>query len=1024
MLRKLLGLNRSGLGHSRYSRSGQAPLIIILMGASFTLASYVLISTYTSVESNLDIRFQDERLQLEQTLMGSIDCQATMLQFDIDTPADLDSKCTQVLADQGAGPFVPMINSDGDNILNDYNTAGGYGDAGNWSFRASCYRSGATACVLVHAARPFKGGTPGNPDFKQRALGSQAETWKKLPNSPWLPQCCFGPPVCAPNTISLSPNPIARGNTATFILNPPAGTTSATITTTDGLLSNVDIPLSPGTLPFTPTANGINVTANVVLNGPAGETTCSTTYSVVDPPACDLDVISPSSPHVVTFGQPGTLRLTWTNNLDVSATPTSAELVSIQFPPAPETQMATSGTFAVPTQVAPSSTRVVTPPMGKTNQLANGFRAVYRARISNAAGSSMCDSEPFQICPLGSPVNLYLYQNPPGDSCTTCDYADGFTPPPGYSTMTHGFSISTVASFPPNLATISQNNSATLVDYWTGRTNLGGAGYGSPDPLFYAYASNTEAPGLIPVAQWTRLTGDQRQDSFLFPNDGSQAALESAFTTAGYNKTSANEFFACSYPANYTPTGSPGAPGVPGPSSPGVPGPGPSSVGPSSPGPSSPGPSGPSAAGPSGPSSGGGCRGSEPLSGQDTIVACGNSRQCKGVSTMREFYDFLCDGYPCMYLKNSIDAANVKWTCGCSSPMAPQVLDGKGFTIQNFDGKQQIQNPVSPGDMAWRASLFQRDHFAGGSTICNLRMDNMNVDTTFSWGSMISGFMDWASDGNTTFDNVHLSNSNLSSSGSVAGILGASGQNSGSGQTIRIKDSTVDANLSAPVVAGVVAFGASGTLIIDNVNVTGTLTALAGPKPGWESHGSGGILASNTWNTGSTALSILNSRFAGNLIINPGTFTTSSTHTSVYGGLVGGATTTAAGTLTITNSRFDGGIAGGTVRAVGGIAGQAGCRTTMTNVVSAGTIDSPDADYVGGVFGEQVSGTAMTYTGTSSTTSVVGKTCIGSAFGRARTTDAHSGMTISGSASGIGSVNTVNSNTGCAPSAALTCSSN
>lgn|GEM_PF-5497871 len=966
--------------------------MIILLGMAFTIGAWVMISTYTSIESNLDIRAQDERLQLERVLMDNTNCADTMAQLNLTDAASVADKCTTVQADQTTGvndpTFVPLINSDGDIVTESFDNGTGkkYGKSGNWSFRAGCFVSGPTTCLLVHSAKPWEGSIDPQNQFQPRALLSLQESWKKLPNSPW-PNCCWGPPSCQ---LIASPDPVARDNTVTFTLL-TTNVSSATMSTSDSRIpAGTPFPLSPGLLTTTHIVTG-SKTATALVEGPGGTSSCAVTYLVVDPPLCDLTITTPAAVggiHQVTSGQPVTLSLTWTNSSSVESTPTFAEIVAFNMPPSPEVQLPLSIAFPVPTSALPTQTLSVVPPVGRTDQGIAGFRGKYVAALRNSTGSYFCEtSNVAAICPLATPVGFYEYLSPP-INCTTCDHADYFNPGAPYTVMTHGFSVSANSSQYPNLQSVYNQYSASRADYWTSVTNLGSVleDYNMPPtPLFYAYNNSNEAPGLIPVRTMTKLHPAAAQDQFVFPADSRYAANVAAYQLQGYNQGATTEFHACPVTGNYNPViQSPGAGPGPGPAGPG-------------PGPSAPG------AGP-GPASGG-CRGSLPPVYDANISACGATQGCVGVSTMREFWDAVCDRAQCIYLKNNLNGADVQWTCGCSSPAAPRTLDGKGFSILGFNGK-------SPPTPSWQSSLFEYTE-PGTTRFCNLTMQNINLTANVpSWNGMLSGFVNTTSGLGSNFygDNLHITGT-IGPARMVAGIFGAPGMTIGGGN-VRLTNSTVNATLIGNVVGGAVATARGGNIEIDAVNVFSNITIAGGQVPGWTQLSSGGLVGDANFGGTAANIDIRNSRYSGTMTIFPGTSTI-----AAYGGLVGSESSAP---LAIYDSQFTGAINGGTVQAVGGIAGRAGCNTTLNNVTSTGSIATPNANNVGGVFGEQRADSLRNYTNVTSSTSVSGQNCSGSAYGAAKTIDNHTGVAATGSASG-GLVNTVNSNTGCAPISSIAC---
>lgn len=976
------------------SESGQAPLMIILLGMAFTVGAWTMISTYTSVESNLDIRAQDERLHLEQVLMDNTNCADTMAQIGLTDAASITEKCTTSFSDQTTGitnpTFVPLINSDGDIVTESFDNSAGkkYGKSGNWSFRAGCFASGATTCLLVHSAKPWEGPTDPQNQFQPRALLGREESWKKLPNSPW-PNCCWGPPSCR---LFVSPDPVARDNTVTFTMV-TTNASSATMSTSDSRIpAGTPFPLSPGILTTTHLVTGAK-TATAVVVGPGGTSSCSVSYLVVDPPLCDLTITTPAAVggiHQVTSGQPVTLSLTWTNSSSVESTPTLAEIVAFNMPPSPEVQLPLSIAFPVPTSGVPTQTLSVVPPVGRTDQGIAGFRGKYVAALRNATGSSFCETTNVAaICPLSTPVGFYEYLSPPVN-CTTCDRADYFNPGAPYTVMTHGFSVASNSSQFPNLQTVFQQYSASRADFWTSVTNQGSVleDYNMPPtPLFYAYNNSNEAPGLIPIRTMTKTHPATAQDQFVFPADSRYAANIAAYQGQGYTQGATNEFHACPVPGNYNPVvQSPGA----------GPGPGPGAPGPGAPGPSSPGP---------GPGPSGGCRGSLPPVYDANISACGSTQNCVGVSTMREFWDAVCDNAQCIYLKNNLNGADVQWTCGCSSPMAPRTLDGKGFSIVGFNGKTTSAS-------SWHSSLFEYTGL-GTTRFCNLTMQNINLTSNVaSWNGMLAGFVNSTSGIGTTFygDNLHVTGT-IGPARMVAGIFGAPGFTIG-GANVNLTNSTVSATLIGNVVGGAVATARGGNVQLDAVNVSSNITVAGGQVPGWTQLSSGGLVGDANFGGTAANIEIRNSRYSGTMTLFPGTSTI-----AAYGGLVGSESSAP---LAIYDSLFSGTINGGTVQAVGGIAGRAGCNTTMTNVASTGSIATPNSANVGGVFGEQRADSLRNYINVTSSTNVSGSSCTGSAYGAAKTINSHTGVVATGSATG-GSSNAVNANTGCAPVSSIAC---
>jgi hypothetical protein len=398
---------------------------------------------------------------------------------------------------------------------------------------------------------------------------SNVDDWKKMPRAPWpTPGCCIATPGAGGCTLTVTPNPVGQGSPVTLSVVASAAT-SVTFTTNDPDPANQSqtVPMSQGFWTFTPNSTG-TFQARATVSNAAGTANCSpnpVNYDVVPAPICTLSVLSPSGPpYGVTVGQTANLRLTWTNTTVLP--PTLAAIVARFYPPAPETQDTQNvPILPVPTVGAPASSIVVTPPMGRTDQGMAGYRVKYRAQLGNSTGSTYCDSPEIQVCPLGAGLGLYQFQNPVGFGCTICDLSDFLKPNSSYLTMTHGFGVSNTDAAVPNLVPISQHNSVSRADYWTARTNFGDAfqGYGTPVVKFWAFASQSEAPGLIPVALWKRPAGlgfpshptDTQQDAVLFPNDSGRFTSEkNNLVLNGYSKLSENEFYACPLPGSYLPT--------------------------------------------------------------------------------------------------------------------------------------------------------------------------------------------------------------------------------------------------------------------------------------------------------------------------------------------------------------------------------------------------------------------------------------------------------------------------------------
>lgn len=924
--------------------------MIILLGMAFTIGAWIMISTYTSVESNLDIRAQDERLHLEQLLMDGTDCAGTMAQINLTDPQSVIDKCTTSFADQTTGvttpTFVPLINANGDLVTDSYDSTPGknYGKSGNWSFRAGCWRSGTNTCLLVHSAKPWEGSTDPQNQFQPRALLSLQESWKKLPNSPWS-NCCWGPPSCE---LMVNPDPVARDTTVTFTLV-ASNVTSATMSTSDARIpAGTPFPLSPGFMTTTHTISGAK-SATAVVRGPGGTSTCTVNYLVVEPPICDLSITSPVASggvHQVTSGQPVTLSLTWTNSASVESTPTQAEIIAYNMPPAPEVQLPLSIPFPVPTAVSPTQSMNIVPPVGRTDQGIAGFRGRYVATLRNASGSYYCEiPDPVAVCPLDASVGFYENLSPPVN-CTTCDHSDYSNPGAPYTVMTHGFSVASNSTQFPNLQTVYQQYSASRADVWTAATNLGSVleGYNVPaTPLFYAYNNANEAPGLIPIATMTKIHPAQAQDEFVFPADSRYAANLAAYQTQGYTQSALPEFYACPVPGNYTPVAQgPGAgPG------PGVPGPGPAGPGPS-PG-ASPGP-GPGPAAP------------VPLD-CTWVTECENPLVApQTVSNEAQFRAMVPGGKYILTQNIALSATPLSIDIGRSKFF----LDGAGYTVTGLRSEQGLILP----EMTYHAGHDPDTisaYVSGIAQACikNITFENAVISTTNNLAGVLAPHMDPQG-----IYNVAIRNSTVNGRSRVGGAVGQAKPSCASTAKPTVNLFNVTAQGTGNFVGGAFGFAHvvfnGGGFIGTNVNVRGV--NYLGGIVGQISYGGGNVRSVSLNNatvdggnwiggvvgylTGSNA-NIRNVTITGSTVRGAGSYT---------GGVVGHIE--GAGVYVQDANLTSMTVEGATN--IGGIVGYIqGAGTTLNNTDYSGSIDGPTAQCIGqlaGVGSATIPGS--TFTGT------------------------------------------------------------
>lgn len=177
----------------------------------------------------------------------------------------------------------------------------------------------------------------------------------------------------------------------------------------------------------------------------------------------------------------------------------------------------------------PSGTVTVNPPVGVFGK----YRSKYRVRITGSSGSSDCVTPDIDVCPLPDPVyDNYRHEGPnPELYCVTCDH--WFTTAPVGSPFI-------AATPPPIVQYVADTNlgypglipiydwySPLKEDHWDAPLNSpppGGQGYGAPTgPKYYGFANATDAPNLVGIYQWVRLSPqpllglvfDTQQDSWL-----------------------------------------------------------------------------------------------------------------------------------------------------------------------------------------------------------------------------------------------------------------------------------------------------------------------------------------------------------------------------------------------------------------------------------------------------------------------------------------------------------------------------